>query len=490
MLTTRARPAQSPLGVLLQLLLAAALVAVTTVALRLLGGQLNTPVAALLYLLPVVVSTTLGGLTIGILAAILAFLTFNYFFIPPYYTLFVHQPPDLLMLVVFLALAVMVSQLLGRAQSALEAARARERETTYLYELTTALTGLRAEADIARELAEQVRAFTGAEAVELDYQPGAPPVRTPPDVPVPSGRPPASLALPLKTARGQLGELRLWRAAPELSAAERQLLQTIAGQGALALEHNQLWRAETQARVLAESDRLKSALLSSVSHELRTPLATIKAAATSLRGGEVDWASPARADLLAAVEEEADHLNRLVGNLLDMSRLEAGVLKPHRQWLSLAEVVGGTLVRLRHATQTHTLAVDVPDELPLVPADHVQLDQVFTNLIENSLKYAPPGSTITLCAAAAPGWLQVRVQNQGPPVPNDHLPHIFDRFYRVQAADRVTGSGLGLPICKGIVEAHGGRIWAENLPEGLAFNFTLPLAWGDSRPPRVPPEDV
>lgn len=487
---TPARPLRFALGrLLVQFVLVGALVAATTAVLRLLGGQLNTPVVALLYLLPVVVVTTTGGLTLGIVTSVYAFLTFNYFFIPPYYTLYVHQAQDLLVLGVFLGVSLMVSQLLSRAQSALEAARARERDTTYLYELTTAFSGLRTEADIAHKLAEQVQALTAAEAVELAFQPGQPPMRLPGGV-VPPVRPPR-LILPLKTARGQFGEIRLWRAAPELSAAEQQLLHTIAGQGALALEHNRLSQAETQARVLAESDRLKSALLSSVSHELRTPLATIKAAATSLRSGEVAWASPASGELMAAVEEEVDHLNRLVGNLLDMSRIEAGVLKPRRQWLSLAEVVGGTLARLRHATQTHTLVVDVPDELPLVPADHVQLDQVFTNLLENSLKYAPPGSTIGVCATSQEtGWLLVRVQNQGPPVPEDHLAHIFDKFYRVTEADRVTGTGLGLSICKGIIEAHGGRLWAENLTGGLAFNFTLPRVWAGNQPPRVPPDDL
>ena len=133
------------------------------------------------------------------------------------------------------------------------------------------------------------------------------------------------------------------------------------------------------------------------------------------------------------------------------------------------------------------------DELPLVPADHVQLDQVFTNLLDNSFKYAPPGTAISVRAGVSePGWVQARVQNQGPPVPADHLTHIFDKFYRLKAADRVTGSGLGLSICKGIIEAHGGRIWAENLPEGgpagLAFNFTLPLTWAGNQPPRLPPE--
>ncbi len=195
--------------------------------------------------------------------------------------------------------------------------------------------------------------------------------------------------------------------------------------------------------------------------------------------------------MLAVVEEELDQLNRLVGNLLDMSRIEAGVLKPKRAWLSLAEVVGGTLGRLRRASEQHQLVVDISDDLPLVPADYVQLDQVFTNLISNSLKYAPAGSTITVRAWPVSGeYMQAQVKNQGPPMPAEHLDHIFDKFYRVTAADRVTGTGLGLSICKGIVEAHGGRIWAENLTDGLALNFNMPLTWAGAQPPRLPPETV
>jgi two-component system sensor histidine kinase KdpD len=151
--------------------------------------------------------------------------------------------------------------------------------------------------------------------------------------------------------------------------------------------------------------------------------------------------------------------------------------------------VGGTLTRMRHASEQHRVVVDMSDDLPLVPADYVQLDQVFTNLISNGIKYAPAGSTIEVSARAVSGErVQVQVKNQGPPVPAEHLDHIFDKFYRVTAADRVTGTGLGLSICKGIIEAHGGRIWAENLPDGLAFNFTLPLTWAGAQPPRLPPE--
>jgi len=473
------------------ILLAFGLIALTTLLLSPLRGDRNTPIIALIFLVPVGLSTSLGGLTPGIVASLLAFLAFNFFFITPYYTLVVHETQDLLMLVVFLVVSVTVSQLLGRVQGSLAAAQARERETTSLYELSAALAGLRSEAAIAQTLAERLMDITQALAVEIVFQGGPGAVSRafllPPGSTRPSQEPQA--VLPLLTARGRFGEIQVWRPGTDLTPAEHRLLSTFATQGALALEHALLSRAETQTRILEESDRLKTALLSSVSHELRTPLATMKAAVTSLRSGEVDWSAPAREDLLAVVEEELDHLNRLVGNLLDMSRIETGALNPKRAWLSLAEVAGGTVARMRRASEQHQVAMDISDELPLVPADHVQLDQVFTNLISNSLKYAPAGTTITLSAWPVGGdKVQVQVKNQGPPVPAEHLDHIFDKFYRVTAADRVTGTGLGLSICKGIVEAHGGRIWAENLPDGFAFNFTLPLTWAGAQPPRLPPE--
>jgi two-component system sensor histidine kinase KdpD len=290
----------------------------------------------------------------------------------------------------------------------------------------------------------------------------------------------------LQTVRGQLGEIRLWRSNPLSQPTEERLLHTFASQGAMALERAWLTQTETRTKVLEETDRLKSALLSSVSHELRTPLATIKAAVTSLKSGEVGWDSFAKDDLLAAVDDETDHLNRLVGNLLDMSRIESGALKPQRQWNLISEIVAGVIARTRQAAQQHTLKIDIPDDFPLVPVDYVQLEQVFGNLISNSLKYAPVETTITISARVQDeSNVLIRVINQGPPVPEEHLDRIFDKFYRVTAADRVTGTGLGLSICKGIVEAHGGRIWAENLPHGFAFNFTLPLQWEGMSPPDI-----
>ncbi len=460
------------------------LIAFITAIFFALRNVLDTTLIALLYLIPLGMITASWGLGPGITSALITFLTFNYFFIRPYYTLTVHRPTDVVILVVFLVVAVVISQLVGRAQAGLTAATAREREATQLYELSTALTGLHDDRAIAQILAKQVHAVAEGEYVELNvtgtrsfayhFPEADPPAR------------PANLIVPIESARGVLGEIRLWRAAPAISSSERRLFQTFASQGALALERAWLAQAESRARVLEESDQLKSAILSSVSHELRTPLSTIKAAASSLRGREVHWDSPARLELIAAIDDEADHLNMLVGNLLDMSRIESGALKPKREWNILSEIVGSVLGRMKHLAMEHKLEIDVPESLPLVPVDYVQMEQVFTNLVSNSLKYAPVNTVVCIRAQVEDEAIHVQVSNQGPQVPPQDLERIFDKFYRITAADRVTGTGLGLSICRGIVEAHGGHIWAENLPDGLAFNFTLPLIWDGVKPPHIP----
>ena len=445
---------------------------------------LDTTLVALLYLIPLGIVTAYWGLGPGIASALFAFLTLNYFFIPPYYTLTVHRPTDVVILVVFLVVAVVISQLVGRAQAGLAAATAREREATQLYELSTALAGLPSEHSIVEILGKRVYAVAEGEYVELEISgphafhfqlpQGDPPVRPP------------ELVIPIETARGVLGEIRLWRAEPAISSREKRLLQTFASQGALALERAWLTQAESRARILEESDQLKSSILSSVSHELRTPLSTIKAAASSLRRKEVGWDSPASAELISAIDDEADRLNILVGNLLDMSRIESGALKPKREWNILSEIVEGVIARMKHLAVDHQLQIDVPETLPLIPVDYVQTEQVFTNLISNSLKYAPANTTVSIRARVDGEVIHIQVCNQGPQVPPEHLERIFDKFYRITSADRVTGTGLGLSICKGIIEAHGGRIWAENIPDGLAFNFTLPLTWDGAKAPQLP----
>jgi two-component system, OmpR family, sensor histidine kinase KdpD len=467
-----------------QYILALIFLSVVTGVLFILRDVVDTTPVALLYLIPLGIITARWGLAPGIASALLTFFAFNYFFIQPYYSLAVHRPSDVVILIIFLVVAIVVSQLVGRAQAGLAAATAREREATQLYELSTALAGLHSDQTIAEILARQVHAVAGEEYVELSVT-GAKTfgVRLP-EVDPPSRLP--ELTIPIEAARGVLGEIRLWRSEPAITSQEKRLFQTFASQGALALERAWLAQAESRAQVLEESDQLKSAILSSVSHELRTPLSTIKAAASSLRGGEVGWDSPARIDLVAAIDDEADHLNMLVGNLLDMSRIESGVLKPKREWNILSEIIGGVLARMRRPAGEHTIEIDIPDSLPLIPVDYVQLEQVFTNLLSNSLKYAPSNTTVHIQAHVELETIHIQVSNQGPQIPAEDLERIFDKFYRLTAADRVAGTGLGLSICKGIIDAHGGRIWAENLRDGLAFNITLPLTLDGATPPQLP----
>ncbi len=446
------------------------------------GGQDHT-VLSLLFILPVVVSSVLWGLGPGALAAVISFLSLNFFYVPPYYTLLVHRTQDVVILIVFLVVSITIGQLVGRVSKSLAETSARERDAIHLYELIMHLAGLQDEQEIVSALAEQTMlAFQASKVDVLVEAQGSNAAR---HVVVedrgidvqPTEAAPSYIA-PLQFARGFLGEIKIWRAESEFAPAEERLLHTFASQGVLAVERVRLSQAASRTKLLEESDRFKSSLLSSVSHELRTPLSTIKAAVTSLRSEAVEWDTAARADLLAAVEEETDHLNQLVGNLLNMSRIEAGALKPQRSWNSLAEIVSSALERMRQQTEKHRVEVSVSADLPLVPVDYFQIEQVFINLISNSTKYSPEGTTIGILATAENNQqMRVIVRNQGPPVPEGDIERIFEKFHRVTAADRVTGAGLGLSICKGIIEAHGGRIWAENLDKGLAFNFTLPLTW-------------
>lgn len=472
--------------------LAIVLVILMTAVLFLLRERLNTSIIALTFLIPVIASTFIWGLFPGVISALAAFLVYNYFFLQPYYTFIVHETQDIIALLIFLSVAVFNSQLVGRARLGMEAAVARERETTRLYELSLDLAGAGSLEEIATALARKT--FDTFRASRLEITIGSIYGEHSFQLSIPKNNPPGSkpdIRIPLETIRAAIGEIRLWLDEPVLTPTEERLLRAFAVQGTLALERTALANTETRARVLEESDRLKSALLSSVTHELRTPLATIKAATTSLISDEIAWETPARDDLLSVVDEETDYLNYLVGNLLDMSRIEAGLLKPKRKWNILSEIVDGVLTRLHNALSGFTVEINIPDDLPVVPVDYSQMEQVFINLLSNAAKYAPKGSTIQLEAKLQDeNTAVISVINQGPQVNPGHLDRIFDKFHRITEPEKVTGTGLGLSICKGFVEAHGGRIWAENVPGGLAFRFTIPLRLDGNPPSQVEVEDL
>jgi two-component system sensor histidine kinase KdpD len=236
-------------------------------------------------------------------------------------------------------------------------------------------------------------------------------------------------------------------------------------------------RAQSRATLVSQSDQLKSSLLAAVSHDLRTPLAAIKTSATSLLDSSVEWDVAARADFLLAINEETDRLDRMVGNLLDLSRIESGILRPDLEWNDVWEVIEDVLDR--HATAAldagKRVSSQVDQNLPVVQLDYVEIAQVLTNLVENAIKHTPAGTMIEVTAFQTDDSILISVIDTGQGIAVEHMDRIFEPFVR-SASSKAAGSGLGLAIARGFVEAHGGRIWTERQAEGgTAMRFTLPI---------------
>jgi two-component system sensor histidine kinase KdpD len=284
--------------------------------------------------------------------------------------------------------------------------------------------------------------------------------------------------VPVRVGERRVGALLLAHESGPFAGSEDRLLSAAAAQIGLAVERDRLHKEATEAEILRRTDKLRATLLSAVSHDLRTPLATIMASAGSLRQQDVQWTEEERQGFAQAIEEEADHLNHLVGNLLDISRIEGGSLKPQMSWHDLGNLVEDVLDRLQPVTRGHRLSVDVPDTLPVVWLDPVEIGQVLYNLVENAAKYSPADSEIVVEARHEAGVIRVQVSDRGPGLPHAALPYLFDPFYRViDGKPRPQGLGLGLAIVKGLVEAHAGRVWAENRAgSGARFTFTLPTS--------------
>jgi two-component system, OmpR family, sensor histidine kinase KdpD len=452
---------------------------------------------ALIYLLAVVLSATTWGLGSSIFSSIIAVFLLDALFVPPYGLLSIEGVHDLLTLGVFLLVAVVISELGARVRAQVEAARQREQQTAALYALSRDLAFARDRTEIVTAAIKQITQVFDADAVVLlpgaeealqaeGAEPWAETERQAAQWAFEHGEAAgrdtsifaqaARIYLPLRTAQGTFGVLGLRPREPGryLTLNQRRLLETFAGQIAVALEHAKLSAQAEQARLLEASDRFRNALLSSISHDLRTPLASILGSVTSLLDRRVQLAAAARDDLLTTIQEEATRLNRLVGNLLNMTRLEAGALTPQRDWHSLEEVVGAALAYVGGNAREVRLALE-PD-LPLVPFDFVLIEQVLSNLLDNAFKFAPADSPVELTVRREPTCVRVSVADRGIGIPPEEFPHIFEKFYRVRENGNVPGTGLGLSICKGVVEAHGGTIWAEPREGGgTCIRFTLPL---------------
>jgi two-component system sensor histidine kinase KdpD len=298
-----------------------------------------------------------------------------------------------------------------------------------------------------------------------------------------------ALYLPLTAARGTVGVLGVVPPSDEALSAPEQLhlLETFASQTALAIERVALVDEAQQARLRSETERLRNSLLSAVSHDLRTPLATITGSASALVEQETELDAAERRELAQAIQEEADRLNRLVQNLLEMTRLESGGVRVRKDWHPLEEVVGSALARVEKHLGRRRVDIQLPPDLPLVPLDPLLVEQVLINLLDNAIKYTPSDTPIEISAAVEGPAVSVTVADRGPGFAPGDEARIFEKFYRGHDAGARSGAGLGLAIARGIVEVHGGQITAEPRPGGGAlFRFTLPLS---AQPPEVRPDD-
>jgi two-component system, OmpR family, sensor histidine kinase KdpD len=481
---------------------AASVVAVGLLAKLLQLSFVTLPNVSLIFLLAVLVSAVRWGLGPSIVAAVLGVLAYDFLFVSPVHTFIVDSPQDLLALAIFLGVAILTSNLAARVRAQAEAAAERERQTAALYALSRQLASSAGIDNVILAIVSQVAQMTGAwaavflpedglMALKATSAPGAQPDgldqaaaaltwREGQAITRPTSGPGAGrwVYLPLSTAQKTVGVLGLFSHDDEdpVSAERRRLLDALAGQAAVAIERPTLAQEMAQAKLLAETERLRTALLSSISHDLRTPLASITGAVTSLLRYRANYDEETQNDLLQTIHEEAERLDRFVGNLLNMTRLESGALQLNRDWVALDDIIGSTLARLARPLAAYQVCLETDRSLPLLWLDFVLMEQVFVNLLDNAMKYSHAGTTIRIGSARKGDRVDVQIVDEGIGVPPADLERIFRDFYRVPHSDRVSaGTGLGLSICRGIVEAHGGQVSAHVRVEGPGTVFVLEL---------------
>ena len=481
-------------------------VAICTALATLMSSRVDRANLVMVYLIGVVLTAVRFGRGPGVLASILSVAAFDFFVVPPRLTFAVSDTQYLITFGVMLGTALVVSTLAVRLRDQAEEARRRERRTAALYALSRDLADAASEVELLEAAVARVRETFDCDAVVfLPHGEGrmgprtAPRSGSPPDAREigvvqwvfdhhqPAGRGTATLPSasglyePLETARGAVGVLGVYADDARRFAPPDQfrLLETFAQQIALALERLQLSSDAEETHLRAERERMRNALLSSVSHDLRTPLATIFGATTTLLQSERSMSDEMRRDLLRSVAEEARRLNRLVANLLEMTRVEAGGIAVRKDWHSIEEVVGVSLSRLEEEMRGRRVELEIPRDLPLAPFDEISIEQVLVNLLENAIKYSPSDQPITMHAEANGSELAVEVLDRGPGIAEGEEELVFEKFYRGRQGGDPGGIGLGLAICRAIVSAHGGTLQARRRPGGgTAFRFTLPLGRG------------
>ncbi|WJY41146.1 sensor histidine kinase KdpD [Streptomyces sp. P9-2B-2] len=432
----------------------------------------------LLFLFLTVVAALLGGQLPALASAAVGSLLLNFYFTPPTHTLTVSDPKNLVAIVIFFAVAVSVASVVDlAARRTHQAARLRAES-----EILSFLAGsvLRGETTLDA-LLERVRETFGMETVALleragDVEPWTCAGRAGTDHGTPLLRPEdADVDMPVGD------HMALALTGRVLPAEDRRVLAAFAAQAAVVLDRQRLVGEAERARELAEGNRIRTALLAAVSHDLRTPLASIKASVTSLRSDDVAWSPEDEAELLAGIEAGADRLDHLVGNLLDMSRLQTGTVTPLIREIDLDEVVPMALGGVPEGSVT----LDIPEELPIVAVDPGLLERSVANLVENAVKYSPDGAAVLVSASALGERVELRIADRGPGVPDSAKDRIFEPFQRYGDAPRGAGVGLGLAVARGFAEAMGGTLAAEDTPGG-GMTMVLTLRAAPGRPPARP----
>ncbi len=466
--------------------------------------MLGVASVALTFLTAVLVSAVTYGLWPALLACLAAVLAYNFFFLPPLYTFTIADPENVVALFFFAVTAVIASNLTARVRAQAITARQRARTTEELYQFSRKLAGAANLDDLLWATVHQIALMLKVRVVILLPDEGSVVVRAgfPPEDSLDvadiaaarwcweknhaAGRgadtlPGAKrLFMPMQTGRGAVGVIGIDRdePGPILTPDQHRLLDALADQAALAIERVNLVEDVDRARLVAETDRLRAALLTSISHDLRTPLASILGSATSLAAQDEALDRATRLDLIRTVQEESERLNRFIGNLLDMTRIESGSMKPRTDPIELSDVIGGALLRAGKILAAHRTQIRLEPSLPLLDLDDVLFEQVLFNLLDNAAKYAPAGSLVTITAWQQNGQVCLQVIDEGPGIPPADLEHVFDKFYRAGGADRRrAGTGLGLAICRGFIEALHGTVTAANRTDrtGAVFTIMLPV---------------
>ena len=479
---------------------------------------------ALLYLLIIGLVAGLSGVRPALLSSLLAFLAWNYFFLPPFHTFRVSDPKDWLSLFVFLIVGVSMGLQTGRMRERETEAMAREREMALLNEFSAHLVSETAVSDMVDVLTREVRRAVEASCVtlflpdesgnlyEIQSQSGlceldsliidgaewvhreskaiglpVPPVRSE----MGGGGWPISvdpknanlddlskdIFIPLQTTSRQEGVLYVGKRSDGTSyfLRDARLLIAVANQAAAFLERKHLQGLAVQADALREADKLKSTLVSSVSHELKTPLSSITATVSNLLEHDVEWdAIHVRQDL-EAVQEDLQRLNSSIGALVDLSRLESAAWEPKKDFYEFGEILGTALSKIPHK-QRGRISFDLPDDQPMINVDFLQWARVLQNLLENALVYSPSDSPVKVGAASAHSEIRMWVEDEGPGIPPEDRERIFEKFYRGETSTKMpSGTGLGLAVTREIVRFHGGRIWVEDVvPHGARIVISLP----------------